>query len=100
MSDLKFPILNLATGSVAALGTFSDTLTHVPGDIIETVVKAPENWDDMEKALIAMGVSILSQFVLTVTPKLFKSILNLFKKSKNERITKKSSTENTINSSN
>lgn len=82
MNQIKMPLVNISAGTVAALGTFSDTLAQVPHDVVKTITQAPDNWDDLQKGLIAMGVSILSQFILSVSPKILKSISNLFKKSK------------------
>jgi hypothetical protein len=82
MNQIKMPLINISAGTIAALGTFSDSLAQVPSDVVKTISQAPDNWDDLQKGLIAMGVSILSQFILSVSPKILKSISNLFKKSK------------------
>ena len=93
MIEIKMPVLNITAGTIAAMSTFSDSLAQVPHDVVKTISQAPDNWDDLQKGLIAMGVSILSQFILSVSPKILKSISKLFKKSENANCTENQKSE-------
>lgn len=79
----KNPVASVFIGFVAALGSYSDTIAQVPGDVVTTIKDAPANWDDLEKALVSMAVACVSQLVLTLVPKLFKTLSHVRLKTRN-----------------